>query len=87
MALSACVVQPKQGSETLLVVGENHDCEVIANVYGEGPKSKNKARADEGAVNQVKNRAAAAGANAIHFEDTHSEIWGSMVLAEALRCS
>ena len=39
MALSACVVQPKQGSETLLVVGENHDCEVIANVYGEGPKS------------------------------------------------
>ena len=45
------------------------------------------ARSDEGAVNQVKNRAVAAGANAIHFEDTHSEIWGSMVLAEALRCS
>jgi hypothetical protein len=87
MALSACVVQPKQGSETLQVVGENHDCEVIAKVYGEGPAGKNKARADQGAFNQVRNRAAAAGANAIHLEDTHSEIWGSMVLAEALFCS
>jgi hypothetical protein len=87
VALSACVVQPKEGSETLRVVGENHHCEVIANVYGEGPKGKNKTRADEGAVNQVKNRAVAAGANAIHFEDTYSEIWGSMVLAEALYCN
>ena len=87
MVLSACVVQPKADSETLRIVGDNHNCEVIANVFGEGAWGTSKSRANEGAVNQVKNRAAAAGANAIHFEDIHSKIWGSMVLAEALHCS
>jgi argininosuccinate synthase len=78
LALSACVVQPKEGTETLRVVGDNHECEVIAVVVGEG--------ANEGAINQVRNRAVAAGANAIYFADTHSKIWGSMVVADALKC-
>jgi len=86
MALSACVVQPKEGSETLRVVSGNHDCEVIATVVGEGAWGVDKSRADEGALNQVRNRAAATGANAIYFEDTHSKIWGSMLVADALLC-
>lgn len=87
-ALSACVVQPKEGSETLRVVGDNHQCEVIAAVYGEGANgTKEKSRAREGATNQARNRAADAGANAIYFEETRSKVWGSMVLAKALRCS
>ena len=86
LALSACVVQPKEGSETLRVVGANHECEVIAVVVGEGAKGAEKARADEGAINQVRNRAVAAGANAIRIADTHSKIWGSMVVADALKC-
>ena len=87
MALSACVVQPKSGSETLRVVSDNHDCEVIATVVGDGARGAKKARAEEGALNQVRNRAVAAGANAIYFEDTHSKIWGSMVVADALLCN
>jgi len=86
LALSACAAQPKEGSDSIRVVGDNHECEIIASVYGEGAWGSNKARADEGAVIQVKNRAAAAGANAIYFEDTHSKVWGSMVLAKALHC-
>jgi hypothetical protein len=86
LALSACVVQPKEGSETLRVVGGNHECEVIAVVVGEGVKGAKKARADEGAINQARNRAVTAGANAIYFADTHSKIWGSMVVADALKC-
>lgn len=86
LSLSACVAQPKEGSESLRVVGDNHECEVIASVYGEGAWGNSKTRADEGALIQVRNRAAAAGANAIYFEDTHSKVWGSMVLAKALHC-
>ena len=87
-ALSACAVQPKEGSEALRVVGSNHECEVIASVYGEGARgTKEKSRAHEGAINQARNRAADAGANAIYFEDTRSKVWGSMVVAKALRCS
>ena len=87
IALSACVVQPKEGSETLRVVSDNHDCEVITTVVGDGSWGAKKARADEEALKQARNRAAAAGANAIYFEDTHSEIWGTMVVADALHCS
>ena len=87
LALSACVAQPKKGSETLRIVGDNHDCELIAHVAGDGGWGTGKTRADEGAIIQAKNRASAAGANAIYFEDTHSKIWGSMVLADALLCS
>lgn len=85
--LSACMVQPKSGTETIQIVGENHDCEVITNVTGEGAWGRSKAAAAEDAVNQAKNRAAAAGANAVHFEELDSRFWGSMVLAEALYCS
>ena len=86
MALSACVAQPQKGSETLLVVGDNHDCELIAHVVGDRTLGTSKTRADEIAVTQAKNRASAAGANAIYFEETRSKIWGSMVLADALLC-
>ena len=87
VALSACVAQPKKGGETLLVVDDNHNCELIAHVVGDRTLGTSKTRADEVAVTQAKNRARAAGANAIYFEDTHSKIWGSMVLADALLCS
>lgn len=86
MALSACVAQPKKGSETLLVVDDNHNCELIAHVVGDRTLGTSKTRADEVAVTQAKNRASAAGANAIYFEETRSKIWGSMVLADALLC-
>lgn len=87
LALSACVAQPKTEAKTLRVVSDDHDCELIAHVVGDRTWGTNKAHADEAAVIQAKNRAAAAGANAIYFEDTHSKIWGSMVLADALLCS
>jgi uncharacterized protein YbjQ (UPF0145 family) len=87
LLLSACVVQPKTGTESIRIVGDNHGCKVITNVTGEGAWGRNKSEAAEDAVNQVKNRAAAAGANAVYFEDVDSRFWGSMMLAEALYCS
>ena len=87
LALSACVAQPKMEAKTLHVVSDDHDCELIAHIVGDRAWGTSKAHADEAAVIQAKNRAAAAGANAIYFEDTHSKIWGSMVLADALLCS
>jgi len=87
LMLSACVTQPKTGSESLRIVGDDHSCEVIAKVTGSGAWGRNKEDAAEDAVNQVKNRAVAAGANAIYFEDIDSRVWGSTVLAKALHCS
>jgi hypothetical protein len=87
LMLSACVTQPKTGSETLRIVGDDHSCEVITHLTGSGAWGKSKADAAEGAVNQVKNNAVAAGANAIYFEDIDSRFWGSTVLAKALHCS
>ena len=87
LMLSACVTQPKTGSESLRIVGDSHSCEVITNVTGSGAWGSNKADAVESAVNQVKNRAADAGANAIYLEDIDPRFWGSTVLAKALYCS
>lgn len=87
LMLSACVTQPKTGSESLRIVGDDHGCEVITNVTGSGAWGRSRADAAEGAVNQVKNRATAAGANAIYFEDIDPRFWGSTVFAKALHCS
>ena len=87
LLLSACVVQPKTGTETIRIVGENHGCQLITNVTGEGAWGRNRTEAAQDAVNQVKNRAAAAGANAVYFEEVDARFWGSMILAEALYCS
>jgi hypothetical protein len=87
LMLSACATQSKTGSESLRIVGDDHGCEVITNVTGSGAWGRSKADAAEGAVNQVKNRATAAGANAIYFEDIDPRFWGSTVLAKALHCS
>ena len=87
LMLSACVTQPKTGSEKLRVVGEINNCEIITNLTGSGTWGRSKENAAEDAVKQVKNRAAAAGANAIYFEDIDSRFWGSTVFAKALHCS
>ena len=87
LMLSACVTQPKTGSESLRIVVDDHSCEVITHLTGSGAWGKSKADADEGAVNQLKNRAVAVGANAIYFEDIDPRFWGSTVLAKALLCS
>ena len=87
LMLSACVTQPKTGSESLRIVGDDHSCEVITHLTGAGAWGASKADAAEGAVNQVKNRATAAGANAIYFEDIDPRFWGSTVFAKALLCS
>jgi hypothetical protein len=87
LMLSACVTQPKTSSESLRIVGDDHGCEVITKVTGSGAQGRSKADAAEAATNQVKNRAAAAGANAIYIEDIDPRFWGSTVLAKALLCT
>ena len=87
LMLSACVTQPKTGNESLRIVGDDHSCEVITHLTGSGAWGKSKSDAAEGAVNQLKNRAVAAGANAIYFEDIDARFWGSTVFAKALLCS
>ena len=87
LMLSACVSQPKADSEALRIVGDDHSCEIITRLTGSGAWGSNKEAAAEYAVNQAKTRAAAAGANAIYFEDIDSRFWGSTVFAEALHCS
>ena len=87
LTLPACAMQPKMDSESLRIVSDDHGCEVIANLSGSGTWGSSTANAAEGAVNKVKSRAAAAGANAIYFEDIDSRFWGSTVLAKALHCS
>ena len=87
LLLTACATPPGAAPISLRVLDEPADCTMIGRIASDAPLGTRKQRELEVAVSRAKALAADSGANAIYFEETHSKLWGSTVLARALVCS
>lgn len=88
LLLQSCVVQPIAESNSIRLVDKQSDykCKYITTVTGSGSMGWTTAHDAEGAMNEVRNDAARAGANAIRVVNIDSDLSTSVVVAEALIC-
>lgn len=97
MTLTACASQPETiqtrheslpaTSDALVVMEETDGCRVLEHIVGDAPFGTRKNVSVEAAVSDAHRSAIDAGADAIYFETTYSKLWGSTVLAKALKCA
>jgi uncharacterized protein YbjQ (UPF0145 family) len=87
-ALGGCIVSATQEGNAIRIIDKQSDykCKFIKSVTGSGSLGWTTAHDAEGAMNQVSNRAAEAGANAIRIINVNSDLATSVVVAEALSC-
>lgn len=88
MLLGGCIVSPTQEGNAVRMVDKQSDykCKFVTTVTGSGSMGWTTAHDAEGAMNEVRNRAAKAGANAIRVVNIDSNMETSVVVAEALNC-
>ena len=88
LILQGCVVMPTTESLGVRVVDNQSDynCRFITTVTGSGSMGWTPAHDAEGAINQIRNRAAQAGGNAVHILNADSSALTSTIMAEALSC-
>jgi len=82
------VIQPTAESKLVRLVDKQTDykCKFITTVTGSGSMGWTTAHDAEGAMAEVRNDAARAGANAIRVVNVDSNMQTSVVVAEALNC-
>ena len=87
-SIIGCVVQPTAQSKAVRVVDDQSDysCSFVSVVTGSGSLGWTTAHDAEGAMAEVRNRAASAGANAIRVINVDSNMETTVVVAEALDC-
>ncbi len=87
-SIASCVVQPTAESKAVRLVDKQTDykCKFITTVTGSGSMGWTTAHDAEGAMAEVRNDAAKAGANAIRVVNIDSNMQTSVVVAEALNC-
>ena len=85
---TSCVVKPTPESKAIRLVDKQTDykCKFITTVTGSGSVGWTTAHDAEGAMNEVRNDAAKAGANAIRIVNISSSAETTVVVAEALNC-
>jgi uncharacterized protein YbjQ (UPF0145 family) len=84
--LQGCVVSPSLESEKVRIVTSDKGCKYVSTVTGSGSVGWTTAHDAEGAMNEVRNRAAEDGANAIQIINIDSDALTSVVVALALEC-
>lgn len=84
----SCVVQPTAESKAVRLVDKQTDykCKFVDTVTGSGSMGWTTSHDAEGAMAEVRNKAARAGANAICVVNVDSNMQTSVVVAEALIC-
>jgi uncharacterized protein YbjQ (UPF0145 family) len=85
---TGCIVKPTLESKSIRIVDKQTDykCKFITTVTGSGSMGWTTAHDAEGAMNEVRNDAAKAGANAIRIININSDMDTTVVVAEALKC-
>lgn len=89
LILSGCVIQLKPEGKNVRIVEDKaaHQCRFIEVVTGSGSWGASTAHDAEGAMNELRNRAAKVGGNAIKIVNLDSDIFTTAVVAEALDCN
>ena len=88
LVLNGCTTVLTEQGATIRIVDnkDEFNCVFINEVTGRNSPSSNADDNLEGALNDVKNRAAYLSANAIHILNNDLQTHDSVVFAEALRC-
>jgi Domain of unknown function (DUF4156) len=88
LLVQACTTPITSQGNTVRIVENSteHDCSFLSTVTGFDTLGANAGRESENAMNEARNRAAQAGANAIRILHMQTTFQGTTVTAEALRC-
>lgn len=86
--LSGCAtaLTPQGASVRLVDNQSDHKCVFVATVTGSNSMGNSTAHDAEGALNQVRNKAAKLGANAVRIINVSTTIEVTTVVGEALNC-
>lgn len=89
IGLTACATQLTAQGNSVAIVDRQADygCKFVGTVTGSNMMGNTMAHDAEGALNQLRNKAAALGANAIRILNVNSDSAGTAASAEALICS
>lgn len=87
LALQGCVTQLTPEGSSVRIASESDECEFIGTVSAANSMGMSTADEAEGALNELRNKAADMGANAVRIINVDSNEVGTTALAEALKCS
>ncbi len=86
LAVQGCVTQLTPEGSSVRIANESDECEFIGTVSASNSMGMSQADEAEGALNELRNKAAAMGANAVRIINVDSNEVASTALAEALKC-
>lgn len=89
LIMQGCVVQPTAEGNAIRLIDKQSDygCKYVSTVTGSGSVGWTTAHDAEGAMNEVRNRAAVEGGNAIRIVNIDSSMSTTVVVAEVLTCN
>ena len=89
LTILGCVATPTDESKAVRTIDHDSDykCEYLGFVTGSGPMGWTTAHDAEGAMNDLRNKAAAMGANAVKIINVDSDMDATTALAQALTCT
>ncbi len=86
LTVAGCVTQLTPEGSTVRIASDTDECESIGTVSAANSSGLSTADEAEGALNGLRNKAAAMGANAVRIINMDSDIEATTALAEALVC-
>ena len=81
-----CATQLTPGGTSVRLVSDNTECDFVGTVSGSNSMGMTTAHDADGAMNAMRNKAAAMGANAIKIVNVDSNSEVTTAVAEALNC-
>ncbi len=84
--LLGCATQLTTEGTSVRVVGDQVECVFVGTVSGSNSMGNSTADDAEGAMNDLRNKAAEMGANAVRIINVDSDMYSTTAVAEALRC-
>ncbi len=85
-AVQGCVTQLTPEGSSVRIASESDECEFIGTVSASNSMGMSTADEAEGALNELRNKAADMGANAVRIINMDSDMAVTTALAEALKC-
>ena len=86
LAVAGCVTQLTAEGSSVRIVTDSGGCEFIGTVSAANSMGLSTAEEADGAMNALRNKAAAMGANAVRIINVDSDAGVTTALAEALAC-
>ena len=86
LTVVGCVTQLTPEGSSVRIASDGDECEFIGTVSAANSMGMSTSDEAEGALNALRNKAAAMGANAVRIINVDSDMEATTALAEALNC-